>query len=81
MPTRRPLEFGLSIVPTADDLERTRALARAADLGGLEFLGIQDHPYQRRFLETWALMGTLLAETGRIRVFPDVANCRSACPR
>jgi alkanesulfonate monooxygenase SsuD/methylene tetrahydromethanopterin reductase-like flavin-dependent oxidoreductase (luciferase family) len=74
VPTRRPLEFGLSVVPTADDLERTRALARAADVGGLEFLGIQDHPYQRRFLETWTLMGTLLAETGRIRVFPDVAN-------
>jgi alkanesulfonate monooxygenase SsuD/methylene tetrahydromethanopterin reductase-like flavin-dependent oxidoreductase (luciferase family) len=63
VPTRRPLEFGLSVVPTADDLDRTRALVRAADAGGLELLGIQDHPYQRRFLETWMLMASLLAET------------------
>jgi alkanesulfonate monooxygenase SsuD/methylene tetrahydromethanopterin reductase-like flavin-dependent oxidoreductase (luciferase family) len=74
MPTRRPLEFGISVVPTADDLDRTRALVRAADRAGLELLGIQDHPYQRRFLETWMLIATLLAETERIRVFPDVAN-------
>ena len=74
MATRRPLEFGISVVPTADDLERTRAVVRAADRAGLELLGIQDHPYQRRFLETWMLMATLLAETERIRVFPDVAN-------
>lgn len=74
MPTRRPLEFGISVVPTADDLDRTRALVRAADRAGLDLLGIQDHPYQRRFLETWMLMATLLAETERIRVFPDVAN-------
>jgi alkanesulfonate monooxygenase SsuD/methylene tetrahydromethanopterin reductase-like flavin-dependent oxidoreductase (luciferase family) len=72
--TRRPLEFGISVVPTADDLERTRAVVRAADWAGLELLGIQDHPYQRRFLETWMLMATLLAETERIRIFPDVAN-------
>ena len=74
MATRRPLEFGISVVPTADDLERTRAVVRAADWAGLELLGIQDHPYQRRFLETWMLMATLLAETERIRIFPDVAN-------
>lgn len=74
MPTRRPLEFGLSVVPTADDLDQTRALVRTADRSGLELLGIQDHPYQRRFVDTWMLMATLLAEAERIRVFPDVAN-------
>jgi alkanesulfonate monooxygenase SsuD/methylene tetrahydromethanopterin reductase-like flavin-dependent oxidoreductase (luciferase family) len=37
-------------------------------------LGVQDHPYQSRFLDTWALMGDLLARTERLRVFPDVAN-------
>jgi alkanesulfonate monooxygenase SsuD/methylene tetrahydromethanopterin reductase-like flavin-dependent oxidoreductase (luciferase family) len=71
---RRPLEFGLSLVPAADDLDRIRALVRAADESGLDLLGIQDHPYQQRFLDTWMLMATLLAETETIRVFPDVAN-------
>ena len=49
-------------------------LAQVADRAGLDLLGIQDHPYQHRFLDTFALIGTLLARTESIRVFPDVAN-------
>jgi alkanesulfonate monooxygenase SsuD/methylene tetrahydromethanopterin reductase-like flavin-dependent oxidoreductase (luciferase family) len=70
----RPLEFGISIVPAADSLDRNRALVREADDAGLDLVGVQDHPYQRRFLDTFALIGTLLAETSRVRIFPDVAN-------
>ena len=46
----------------------------AAERGGLDLVGIQDHPYQRRFLDTFLLIGDLLARTSRIRFFPDVAN-------
>jgi alkanesulfonate monooxygenase SsuD/methylene tetrahydromethanopterin reductase-like flavin-dependent oxidoreductase (luciferase family) len=70
----RSLEFGLSIVPTSADLDTARQLARRADELGLDLIGIQDHPYQWRFLETWSLIGDLLARTERVRVFPDVAN-------
>ena len=49
-------------------------LARVADDAGLDLIGIQDHPYQRRFLDTWMLMATVLANTQQVRVFPDVAN-------
>jgi alkanesulfonate monooxygenase SsuD/methylene tetrahydromethanopterin reductase-like flavin-dependent oxidoreductase (luciferase family) len=70
----RALEFGISVVPDAAALEEARAAVGAADRGGLDLVGIQDHPYQRRFLDTLALIGTLLAETRRVRVFPDVAN-------
>jgi alkanesulfonate monooxygenase SsuD/methylene tetrahydromethanopterin reductase-like flavin-dependent oxidoreductase (luciferase family) len=66
--------FGISLVPAADDLDRVLRLARIADEGGLELVGIQDHPYQRRFVDTFALLGHLLARTERISVFPDVAN-------
>jgi alkanesulfonate monooxygenase SsuD/methylene tetrahydromethanopterin reductase-like flavin-dependent oxidoreductase (luciferase family) len=52
----------------------TRELVRRADAAGLDLVGIQDHPYVDRFLDTWTLMATVLAETERIRVFPDVAN-------
>jgi alkanesulfonate monooxygenase SsuD/methylene tetrahydromethanopterin reductase-like flavin-dependent oxidoreductase (luciferase family) len=70
----RPLEFGLSIVPTSADLDVARALARRADELGLDLIGIQDHPYQWRFFDTWALIADLLARTERVRMFPDVAN-------
>jgi alkanesulfonate monooxygenase SsuD/methylene tetrahydromethanopterin reductase-like flavin-dependent oxidoreductase (luciferase family) len=70
----RPLEFGLSVVPNAADLGLLRELAVQSDAAGLEWLGIQDHPYQWRFLETWLLLADLAARTERIRLFPDVAN-------
>jgi alkanesulfonate monooxygenase SsuD/methylene tetrahydromethanopterin reductase-like flavin-dependent oxidoreductase (luciferase family) len=70
----RPLEFGLSIVPASADLSLARALARRGDELGLDLVGIQDHPYQWRFLDTWSLLADLLALTERIRFFPDVAN-------
>lgn len=46
----------------------------AAERGGLDVVGIQDHPYQRRFLDTLVLIADLLARTSRLRFFPDVAN-------
>ena len=70
----RPLEFGLSIVPASADIELARSLARRADELGLDLIGIQDHPYQWRFLDTWSLIADLLGRTERIRAFPDVAN-------
>ncbi len=70
----RPVGFGVSLVPEVDAYDNSRALARVADEAGLELIGIQDHPYQRRFLETWMLMAALLAETTRVSVFPDVTN-------
>jgi alkanesulfonate monooxygenase SsuD/methylene tetrahydromethanopterin reductase-like flavin-dependent oxidoreductase (luciferase family) len=68
------VEVGVSVVPDADDLDRIRRVAAAADAGGLDLLGIQDHPYQHRFVDTWALIGVLVGETERLRFFPDVAN-------
>ena len=59
----RPLEFAISIVPASADAELARALARRADELGLDLVGIQDHPYQVRFLDTWALLADLLART------------------
>ena len=66
--------FGISILPTTETLAGGRALVRAADDAGLDLVGIQDHPYQARFLDTWSLIPTLLAETKRISFFTDVAN-------
>jgi alkanesulfonate monooxygenase SsuD/methylene tetrahydromethanopterin reductase-like flavin-dependent oxidoreductase (luciferase family) len=70
----RVVRIGISIVPAIEMLERNRALVRAADASGLDLVGVQDHPYQRHFLDTWSLIPTLLAETKRISFFTDVAS-------
>jgi len=37
-------------------------------------IGVQDHPYQSRFVDTWTLLTAMAMRTKRIHVFPDVAN-------
>ena len=71
---RRPLEFGFNIIPTAASAGEARTLAQRVEAGGLDLIGIQDHPYQWRFLDTWALIAVVLAGTSRIRFFPNVSN-------
>jgi alkanesulfonate monooxygenase SsuD/methylene tetrahydromethanopterin reductase-like flavin-dependent oxidoreductase (luciferase family) len=68
----RPLGFGISLVPNAADLDLILEATRAAD-ESLDLIGIQDHPYQRRFLDTSVLLTTLAAATDQIRLFHDVA--------
>ena len=72
--TALPTRFGISVIPATERLDRIRELVRAGDRAGIDFAGIQDHPYQRHFLDTWSLIPALLAETERISLFTDVAN-------
>jgi alkanesulfonate monooxygenase SsuD/methylene tetrahydromethanopterin reductase-like flavin-dependent oxidoreductase (luciferase family) len=69
----RELAFGASVAPLADPPEFAKRVSVAADRAGLDLVGIQDHPYQRRFLDTWTLISTLVPVTEHIRFFPDVA--------
>ena len=69
-----PPSFGLSVVPNADAYPAIVTQVLAAERAGFDLVGIQDHPYQRRFLDTFALIGDLLARTERLRFFPDVAS-------
>src|SRR3954449_4603837 len=71
---RVALKLGLFVNPSADAYRDTIAMVDAAERGGLDLIGIQDHPYQRRFFDTFALIGDLLARTERLTFFPDVAN-------
>jgi alkanesulfonate monooxygenase SsuD/methylene tetrahydromethanopterin reductase-like flavin-dependent oxidoreductase (luciferase family) len=68
------LEFGAFLTPRADTPEAVVALAELCDGLGLELLGIQDHPYQPSFLETWTLLSALSSRTTGIKLVPDVAN-------
>src|SRR3954451_8536020 len=68
------LELGVCPVPEAERTQELLAIARAADEAGLDYVAIQDHPYQRRFLDTWTLLSYAGAITERVRLLPDVAN-------
>ncbi|RZU65590.1 luciferase-like monooxygenase [Microterricola gilva] len=70
----RAVEFGIFPTPDAAALPELFAMVAAAERGGLDLVGVQDHPYQRRFVDSFVLMGSILERTTRIRVFPDVAN-------
>ena len=76
-----PVTFGIFPSPRTDSASKTLQMATVADTAGFDLIGIQDHPYQRRFLDTWALMAFVLAETDRITVFPDVGNLPLRPPR
>lgn len=67
------LQFGFSLVPSAD-LGAHREVVAAAEDGGLDLVGIQDHPYARQQVDTFSLLAMLLSHTSRIRMFPDVAS-------
>jgi alkanesulfonate monooxygenase SsuD/methylene tetrahydromethanopterin reductase-like flavin-dependent oxidoreductase (luciferase family) len=70
----RPVEFGFFPSPVADDHRSIVEQVMIAEDAGLELIGVQDHPYQRRFLDTFSLISDLAARTTNVRLFPDVAN-------
>ena len=63
--------FGYFLVPDAS--QPLLDQAQEVEGLGLDYVGIQDHPYQRRYVDTFALMSAVLAATTTLRVFPDVA--------
>ncbi len=67
------MQFGLFVVPDAASVSQTFEVVGTADRLGLDLIGIQDHPYQRRYLDTFALIASLAARTQRVTFFPDVA--------
>jgi alkanesulfonate monooxygenase SsuD/methylene tetrahydromethanopterin reductase-like flavin-dependent oxidoreductase (luciferase family) len=68
------VELGIFVVPEASDPEATVGRIVAAEQAGLDLVGVQDHPYQRRFLDTWTLLAYAAARTERIRLVTDVVN-------
>jgi alkanesulfonate monooxygenase SsuD/methylene tetrahydromethanopterin reductase-like flavin-dependent oxidoreductase (luciferase family) len=69
-----PVKVGIFVVPDASDPAATVEQILAADRAGLDFVGVQDHPYQRRFFDTWTLLAYVAGRTDRVRLLPDVAN-------
>ncbi|SEG29203.1 Hemerythrin HHE cation binding domain-containing protein [Nonomuraea solani] len=68
------LWFGAFLSPEAAGRERLLRHVTLADRLGLDLVGVQDHPYQAGFLDTWTLLSAVAARTERIRLVPDVLN-------
>ncbi len=68
----QPIRFGVFVIPVATP--QPLELAVLADQLGFDLVGVQDHPYQRRFFDAWTLLTAIAMRTQRITVFPDVVN-------
>jgi alkanesulfonate monooxygenase SsuD/methylene tetrahydromethanopterin reductase-like flavin-dependent oxidoreductase (luciferase family) len=68
------LQFGIFPSPDATAADLTLELSEAADVGGLDLVTIQDHPYQARHLDAWTLLSVIAARTTSVRVALNVAN-------
>src|ERR1700692_3162860 len=68
-----PVRFGVFINPIAL-AEQSLGVAVLPDELGFDLLGLQDHPYQSRFLDAWTLLTAMAMQTKRAQVFTDVAN-------
>jgi alkanesulfonate monooxygenase SsuD/methylene tetrahydromethanopterin reductase-like flavin-dependent oxidoreductase (luciferase family) len=68
------VSVGVFVVPDATDPDSTVEQIVAADRAGIDLVGVQDHPYQRRFFDTWTLLSYVAGRTERIRLVPDVIN-------
>ena len=69
----RPPAFGGNLNPAAV-FPAARVTAQAIDRAGLDFIGVQDHPYQRRFFDTWTLIASLVPLTEQAHFVTDVIN-------
>jgi alkanesulfonate monooxygenase SsuD/methylene tetrahydromethanopterin reductase-like flavin-dependent oxidoreductase (luciferase family) len=68
----RELKFGYFLIPNAAD--PLIATAQQVERLGLDYIAVQDHPYQRRFVDTWTLLSVIAGATSRVGLFPDVVN-------
>ncbi|MEE2030956.1 LLM class flavin-dependent oxidoreductase [Rhodococcus chondri] len=67
------IRFGYFLTPAAAEAGTLLRTARTLDRLGFDLVGIQDHPYQRRFLDSWTLLTAVAVSTQHLTVFPDVA--------
>ena len=74
------LQFGFFLDPATGTPARTAEIAHILDDLCYDLIGIQDHPYQQKHFDALALIGYLLGQTDRIRIFPDVANLPLRAP-
>lgn len=69
-----PLQFGANVDPATDGLPLAFRVAEFADQNGFDMVTIQDHPYNRRHVDTWTLLTAIGVKTKRVKVGTNVTN-------
>ena len=69
-----PSWVALNVDPNTGGLAIAARIAAIADAAGLEYAGVQDHPYNPDFVDTLTHITWLAAHTSRVHLFPNVAN-------
>lgn len=68
------LLFGTFVTPMNHPPHHAVEQAVVADRAGLDLVTYQDHPYQPRFHDTYALLGYAAARTERVKLAANVTN-------
>lgn len=68
------LRLDVFVAPDAGQPDTSLEAILGADRAGLDLVGVQDHPYQRRFFGTWTLLAYAAGRAERVRLVPDVVN-------
>lgn len=66
--------FGANVDPSTSEVTESIARAQLADRLGYDLVTVQDHPYNRRFMDTWTFLTALAMKTERVHVGTNVAN-------
>lgn len=66
--------FGINVDPATAELDETYRRTAFADENQIDLVTIQDHPYNRRFLDSWTLLAALAARTQHVHLGTNVAN-------
>ncbi len=66
--------FGLDINPAASNIDDIFKRAQLADELGFDIMTSQDHPYSRKFLDTWTMLTAIAMKTKRVRIGTNVSN-------
>jgi alkanesulfonate monooxygenase SsuD/methylene tetrahydromethanopterin reductase-like flavin-dependent oxidoreductase (luciferase family) len=70
----RHLRFGYCLNPTATDPKRPLRLAALAEALGLDYVGIQRHPYNAAYHDTWTLLTAIGMATSRVSLFTNMGG-------
>lgn len=68
------VRFGLNADPNIGGVAIAERITTIADSHGLELVGMQDHPYNDGFLDTFTLLTWLASKTASVHFVTNVAN-------